>query len=132
MSRPLLDVPVTVRWGDMDALGHVNNAVYSTYLEEARLRWFATLAGAWMDGNRGPVVAANTVNFRRPIEWPAELSVRLFAGRVGGSSLALDFRIVDRADESVTYADGSTVLVWVDRAAGTSCPLPEHVRQAAT
>lgn len=133
MSREhvLIATPLDVRWGDMDALGHVNNAVYASYLEEARLRWFATMEGGWISAELGPVVAANNINFRAQMAWPAALVVELFVERAGHSSLTLGFRIRSRSGPETLYADGSTVLVWIDRTSGRPAPLPEHVRRAA-
>jgi acyl-CoA thioester hydrolase len=130
-ARLLLTAPISVRWGDMDAFGHANNSVYATYVEEARLRWFATIDCGWLTTDVGPVLAAYSINFRLPIEWPAELRVELLLQRVGVSSLTLGFRIVSDEPSPRFYADGSTVLVWVDRKSGKSVPLPEPVRRAA-
>jgi acyl-CoA thioester hydrolase len=120
---------IDVRWGDLDALGHVNNATYATYVEEARLRWFAVLPGAWKESGSYPVVVAQTINYRRAVEWPARLTVEVHAARVGTTSLTLGFRILDGSEGEV--ADGTTVLVWVDAASGRSTRLPEAVRAAA-
>lgn len=128
-AKCLVTAAIDVRWGDMDAFGHVNNSVYATYIEEARLRWFATVE-AWNDARIGPVVAASTINFRVPIEWPERLDVTLTADRVGNASLTLGFRMVGTRDAGVLYADGSTVLVWIDKAAGRSIALPGGVRAA--
>jgi acyl-CoA thioester hydrolase len=68
-----------------------------------------------------------TIDFRRPIEWPAEVAVELHAGRVGRSSIGLPFRMLDRRDQSIVYAEGDTVLVWTSPKLGTSVPLPEYV-----
>lgn len=118
-----------VRWGDLDALGHVNNATYATYVEEARLRWFLTLDGAWRNPSSFPVVVAQTIDYRRAIEWPARLIVEIHATRIGNSSLTLGFRILDGGDGDA--ASGTTVLVWVDAATGRAGRLPDSVRAAA-
>jgi acyl-CoA thioester hydrolase len=120
-----------VRWGDMDAYGHVNNAVYATYVEESRLRWFASLPGPWRTDDSAPVIAAQTINYRRQLEWPATLRVALEAERVGRSSLTVAFVIADDADPATVYADGSSVLVWIDPGSGRSIALPDVVRAAA-
>jgi len=126
--KTLIETTVDVRWGDMDAFGHVNNSVYATYIEEARLRWFATIEGGWNDERIGPVVAANTINFRLPIGWPESLTITLWTERLGNSSVSLGFRMVGKA--GTHYADGSTVLVWIDKSAGKSIALPAGVRAA--
>ncbi len=130
MAHKLIETAMTVRWGDMDAFGHVNNAIYATYVEEARLRWFNTLPGDWHDADIGPVVAAQHVNYRRPIEWPAEIIVALIVERVGNSSLTLGFRIHAADNPQRAYADGTTVLVWLDRRSGRAVALPAAVRTA--
>ena len=136
MSEPtttpklLARAPVTVRWGDMDAYGHVNNSVYATYVEEARLQWFRSLDAGWMGEDAAPILAALNTNFRKPIEWPTEIVVEMYAGRVGRSSFTASFRILDRAAPEVLYAEGDSVLVWIDPRTGKSIELPAHLRTA--
>ena len=69
------------------------------------------------------------MNYRRPITWPAAVVVELHAERIGTKSLTVGHRVIDAGDEAVVYADGHTVLVWVDRA-GATVPLPAVVREA--
>ncbi len=129
--RVIARIAIQVRWGDLDAFNHVNNARYLSYLEEARVRWLASLPGISLDDRIAPVLAASHVNFRRPIKWPNELMVELFAERAGDRSLSLGHRMLSAAHESVLYSDGSVVMVWVDRQTGKSVPLPEAVKAAA-
>lgn len=129
--KTLTTIDLGVRWGDMDAFNHVNNSVYATYLEEVRLRWFASIPGPWVNDEMGPVVASMRIEFRQPIEWPEQIEISLYCDRVGRSSLSLPFRMVSRGRPEVLYAEGSTVLVWIDRKSGKSIELPSHVRAAA-
>jgi acyl-CoA thioester hydrolase len=129
--RELFCAAIEVRWRDLDAFNHVNNANYLTYLEEARLQWLRHVPGPWFDENAMPVLAASELGYRRPIEWPARVHVQLFCQRVGNSSLTLAHRIVDAADESVLYSDGNVVMVWMDPHTGKSSPLPQAIRDAA-
>lgn len=131
-DQPLLSLPLDARWGDMDAFNHVNNAAFATYLEEARMHWFNGLGPGWIDERIMPILAAQTINYRIPIEWPAAIVVELRVERIGRTSLTLAFRIVSAASPVRHYADGSHVLVWVDRASGRSVPLPGLVRNAAS
>jgi acyl-CoA thioester hydrolase len=121
--------PLQVRWRDLDAFNHVNNASFLGYIEEARVSWLRALSEAWADASSAPILAAIAVNYRRPIGWPESLVVELTADRLGTKSLTLGHRIVSAADAGTVYADGHTVLVWVD-AAGATLPLPAHVRAA--
>ena len=128
-AKPLLfRTELSVRWRDLDAFNHVNNAMLLRYLEEARLRWLLSLEGPWMDTTVAPVVAQALVNFRRPIAWPEDVLVELFVERIGTTSFTLEHRVLSARDTSKLYADGHVVMVWFDSRSGTSAPLPESVR----
>jgi len=130
--RTLARVPLAVRWGDLDAFNHVNNATFLVYAQEARLAWLAGVEGTWFDATMMPVVAAAQVNYRRQLAWPATIEVELAVVRLGRSSLIIAHRIVDAGDAACVYADGEVVMVWVDPANGASVPLPEAIRSACT
>lgn len=131
VGRPAVFVArLDVRWGDLDAFNHVNNAAYLTYLEQARVQWLQTLAD-WHDASAMPVVAAAVVNYRRPIAWPERLAVELSCTRVGNTSITLAHRIVSADDGDCLYSDGHVVMVWMDPANGRPAPLPASVRAAA-
>ena len=132
-ARKLLArIPISVRWRDMDSMGHVNNAKYIAYLEEARVRWMLTVPGISMQDRIAPVVAANNINYRRPLTWPHDVMVELYVDRLGNSSVTIGHRIVDQVDADVLYSDGSVVVVWMDTQTGKSAPLPEAVRAASS
>ncbi len=131
-SPLLFSTELAVRWRDLDAFNHVNNAMYLGYLEEARLRWLMTLDGAWMDAHVAPVVASALVNFKRPIAWPEDVIVELFVDRIGNSSFTLGHRILSAKDASIVYCDGHVVMVWFDSRTARSSPLPECVRTACS
>ena len=126
---PLFVASLEVRWRDLDAFNHVNNANYLTYLEEARLQWLRQVRD-WFNAQSMPVLAASELNYRQPIEWPAQLQVHLYCERLGNSSLTLGHRIVDAADASRLYCDGRVVLVWMNPATGKPVPLPPTIREA--
>ena len=114
-GRALIETPITLRWRDLDAFEHVNNSTFLTFIEEARLRWFAAIDGPWLTPTYAPVVAATHVNYRSQMTWPGRIVVALYCERVGNASLTIAHRIVDAEDR---YA---TVFGWhlgagVDRA----------------
>ena len=131
-SVALIRVPLSVRWRDLDAFNHVNNSKYLSYLEEARLRWMLGVPGQGLDDHVAPVVAAAHLNYRRPIEWPAEVDVELFVERLGNTSVSIGHRIVDAKDDTVLYCDGNVVMVWIDRGTGRAAELPVAVREACS
>jgi acyl-CoA thioester hydrolase len=127
--RILFRMPVSLRWRDLDAFNHVNNANFLTYLEEARIRWFESWQGEWVNEAVAPLLAAVQLNYRQPIPYPADVAVELFADRVGNTSVTVGHRIVS-GDGATLYADGHVVMVWIDRAGGRPVPLPRAVRDA--
>ncbi len=121
--------PVPLRWSDLDAFNHVNNARYLTFLEQARIEWFETIGEAWVTEASAPVVASATLNFKRPIEYPASVFVELFTEKLGNSSVVIGHRIV--AADGALHCDGNVVAVWVGRRDGRPTALPDGVRRAS-
>ena len=130
-EKVLFQMPIELRWRDLDAFNHVNNANFLTYLEEARIRWFESIGEPWVTDTFAPLLAAVQMNYRLPIPYPGTLMVELVAERIGTTSLTIGHRIAS-ADEATLYADGHAVVVWIDRASQRPIPLPEPVRRAAT
>ncbi len=119
-----------VRWGDMDALGHVNNAVFFTYCESARMRYFERLQLAEVTPpGQGPVLASASCTFRQQVRYPAELEVGLRVAEVRARSFTMEYGIF-QADSEVLVGDGASAVVWIDFAAGKAAPLPEALRAA--
>ncbi len=131
MEKRLHSTELDVRWGDLDAFNHVNNATYLDYIQEARLRWLVTLADDWYGADIHPVVVNTTCNYRTAIVWPTRLRIDIGVLKLGSSSLTLEHRIVDSMDPNTVYSDGHVVLVWISRSSGRSVPLPDSVRQVA-
>ena len=121
--------PIALRWSDLDAFDHVNNARYFTFLEQARIEWFGTIGEAWLTDDTAPVVASATLNFKRQIEYPANIFVELFAEKLGNSSMVVGHRIL--AADGTLHCDGQVVMVWVDRRGGKPTELPAGVRRVA-
>jgi acyl-CoA thioester hydrolase len=128
--RLLHSLKIQVRWGDMDALGHVNNAEYLRYFEQSRIAWLESLGYPTTGEGTGPILAKVTVTYLKPIVYPSELEVRLYAARVGTSSFTLASDIVNGRDASERFTEGEFVTVWVDYAAGKSVPIPDRLRAA--
>ena len=126
----LIELPMAMRWRDLDAFNHANNSTFLTYIEEARLHWFKKFDGAWLTETLAPVVAAIQVNYRRQLAWPANIIVGLHCERLGNTSVTIAHRIIDGSDRSTVYSDGHTVLVWIDTVSGKPVALPEAIRRA--
>lgn len=128
----LLTSVIPVRWGDMDALGHVNNTVYFRYMEQARVEWLESVQLRVAPGQADGVVIVNaSCTFLVPITYPATVEVRLFVGAPGRSSIPTYYEMYCQGDEAL-FAEGAAKMVWIDGNSGKSKPLPEHVRAALT
>jgi acyl-CoA thioester hydrolase len=133
MTRPWKLVHATrmpIRWGDMDAMGHVNNTVYFRYMEQARIEWFYEFArkiGTRPYVEQGPIIINATCTFLEPLVYPGEIEVKMFIGEVGRSSFGSHYEI---AMASKQYAEGAAKMVWIDRKTGKSIQLPQPVRAA--
>jgi acyl-CoA thioester hydrolase len=115
-----------IRWGDMDAMGHVNNTVYFRFMEQARIGWFETLLPrdeAWKA--TGIVIANASCDFKRPINYPGTVEVRVLAGAPGGSSVPTYYEL--RVDDAV-YAEGAATVVFIDMQAQKPMRIPARIR----
>lgn len=125
MERPFT-VDVHVRYRDLDTYDHVNNAVYATYLEEARVAYLREVLAVDLDEFTF-VIASIDLSFERPVTLGDDLSVVVEVTEVGRSSLtmAYDLRVDDGAERVAT---GETTLVSVDPAEKAPSPLPANLR----
>ncbi len=122
------DMPV--RWGDMDALGHVNNATYFRYFEQARIAWLESVgeSGGLLGADTGPLIVNAFCTYHRAIVYPADLSIDVFGGPAGRSSFETFYEVRVKWDTDSPSATGSCKVVWVDYAANRSIPIPDKVR----
>ncbi|MBL8470309.1 MAG: acyl-CoA thioesterase [Rhodocyclaceae bacterium] len=119
---------IPIRWGDMDAVGHVNNTIYFRYMEQARVEWLEELR--LKAGPKAPfaVVVNASCTFLIPFAHPGTVEVRFFADKPGRSSLQTyyELRLVD--DERI-YAEGSAKMVFTDSESGKSMVIPDNLRR---
>ncbi|WP_151446882.1 acyl-CoA thioesterase [Lacisediminimonas profundi] len=117
-----------IRWADMDELGHVNNAVYFTYMENARLDWLREIGCAPDPQGEGPVVVNASCTFMKQLKYPGDVEVRMLVGEIGRSSIQT-WQEIRRVDQpSVLCAQGAAKVVWVNYLLERSQPLSEAQR----
>ncbi|WP_322997049.1 thioesterase family protein [Castellaniella sp.] len=122
------EIVLPVRWGDMDALSHVNNAAYFRYFEEARVRLVMAL-GLGPGHDRNWLLAHASCDFLKPLLYPADIVVGFKLLRVGRSSIEFDCWIADAQDTQILHARGRNILVCADGATGRSVPWTDADRQ---
>ncbi|MGZ4594306.1 MAG: acyl-CoA thioesterase [Actinomycetes bacterium] len=107
-----------MRWGDMDAYGHVNNVVYLSYLEEARVDMLFTL-GSDMGVqalSEGVLVARHEIEYKRPLVYhPRGVDLDLWVGEIKAASFEIRYEV---HDDSVLFARAASLLVPYDLEAG--------------
>jgi acyl-CoA thioester hydrolase len=115
-----------IRWGDMDALGHVNNTVYFRYMEQARIEWLFAQARSHdpYATSSGPVIVNASCTFEQPLVYPGDVEVRMYLAAPGKSSVGSFYDILK---DGRRYAEGAAKIVWIDLATGRSTPLPEAI-----
>ena len=120
----------TLRWGDMDILGHVNNTNYFRYMEQARIEWVYALAkasaaaGTPYDGGEGPVIVNASCNFLVPLVYPGVIEVHMSLGDLGRTSVGSYYEIHSGGSK---FAEGAARMVWIDVGSGRPVPLPDAV-----
>ena len=125
---------LTVRFSDCDPLGHVNNAVYSTYLEQARFALWRAQAGVELrraargEGREGFILARTEIDFRSEAHEGDELEVRLMLDGFGRTSAAYSYEVVD-APTGRLVANAKSVQVWYDYQAKTPVVLSADLRE---
>lgn len=116
-----------IRFSDIDAMGHVNNAVYLTYFEQARMHYFRELIGRWDWRKHGVIVAHNEVDYKRPIFLSDKVEIHVFCQAMGTKSLTMSYKVlVKQKDGDVEACTGATVLVCFDHETQKTCPVPEE------
>jgi acyl-CoA thioester hydrolase len=118
-----------IRWGDMDAMRHVNNTVYFRYMEQARISWIDGMRAALAAEGLGTVIASTSCTYRKPLTYPGTVEVKLFAGRIGGSSVKTHYEL-RMEGEAPLFASGEAVVVWVSMQTGKAVRVPRAIRDS--
>jgi len=124
----MLTIPIEVRFRDLDAIGHVNNAVYLTYLEQARLAYWAELTGRVDLRSIDIILARVEIDYRSPVSLGESLDVAVRCVSLRRSSCTLALILTERKSGRLV-AEAQNVVVYYDYAAGRSLPIPETLRQ---
>ena len=116
---------IAIRWGDLDAYGHVNNTVFFRFMEQARVEWLASLSHALKPHGEGPVIINAACTFLVQLNYPGTVVVDLFVGPPGRSSIPTYYQI---HCQGVLVAEGESKVVWMDFSTGKSVALPREIR----
>lgn len=128
-SQPLLVQTslIPIRWGDMDAYGHVNNTIYFRYMEQCRVEYLEQLGYKVAPQGSAPVIVNAGCTFLVPLNYPGVVDIRMFCGRPGRSSIPTHYEMRLQGND-LLHATGEAKIVWMDVASGKSVPIPESLR----
>jgi len=123
--------PIDVRYGDLDAQGHLNNAMYMTYFETARLKYFNSLklfktGDSFLD--IGMIMADARVTFKKAVEYGNNVKVGVRITRLGNKSMTCE-QVIVNADTGEELATGTTIMVGYDYRSGKTHPISDDWRQ---
>ena len=120
---------IPIRWGDMDAMGHVNNTIYFRFFETVRLAWLHKVCGSLDVQGEGVLIANAFCNFIKQLEYPGDVVARHYVARPGRSSFDT-FVTLERTDTpGVIHATGGATAVWVNFKEQKSRPMPDWLRE---
>ena len=123
-KKLVYEMTIPIRWGDMDAMQHVNNASYFRYLEIIRIEWMCAVGASPNPDGQGPVIVNAFCNFIKQLEFPGEVLAKQYVANPGRSSFET-YVTLERTDQpGLLYASGGAKTVWVDAKSKTSAPLP--------
>lgn len=127
-KRLVHEMTISLRWGDMDAMGHINNTLYFRYMEMCRLDWIFKQGVDTKLSAEGPVIINAFCNFLGQLSFPGDIRVTMFVANPGRSSLE-SYHSIERTDQpGVVWAEGGARMVWTDYAVKKSVPMPDWFR----
>ncbi len=117
-------------FGDIDMMGHVNNARYLTYFETARTEHMFASFGGFDPKEMGVIVAHAEVDYRSQARWNDELTIKIRPSSIGTKSWVYEYEVINEKDGNRLVAQGKTVQVAFSYATNTTVPLPDHIKTA--
>ena len=127
-KKLVFETQIAVRWGDMDAMGHVNNATYFRYMETARIDWFRSIGCVPDAQGEGPVIVNAFCNFYRQFEYPDEVLLKMYVSDPGRTTFESWATMEKVAEPGVVCAAGGATTIWVNFPQQKAVGLPDWIR----
>jgi acyl-CoA thioester hydrolase len=128
-KKQVFEMRMPIRWGDMDAMGHVNNTSYFRYLETVRIDWMYSIGCVPDPKGEGPVIVNAFCNFYKQLEYPGDVLIRMYASDPGRTTFET-WGTMERVDQpGVIYAAGGATTIWVDFPSQKATALPGWMRE---
>ena len=131
-KKLVYEMSIPIRWGDMDAMGHLNNGSYFRYLEIIRIEWMCAIGCAPDPKGEGPVIVNAFCNFYRQLEYPGNVLLKMYVSDAARTTFET-WATIARADQpGEVCAAGGATTIWVDFPAQKARALPDWLRELVT
>jgi acyl-CoA thioester hydrolase len=128
IKKLVFEVQIPIRWGDMDAMGHVNNTAYFRYLETCRIDWMRSVGCMPDPKGEGPVIVNAFCNFYKQLEYPGDVLLKMYVSDPRRTTFE-SWGTLERSDRpGVIYAAGGATTIWVDFPKQKAITLPDWMR----
>lgn len=127
-KKLIFEVTIPIRWGDMDAMGHVNNTSYFRYMETIRIDWMRSVNAMPNPLGEGPVIVNAFCNFYKQLQYPGAVLTRMYASEPGRTTFETWTTLEMVDDPGVMYAAGGATAIWVDFPRQKAIELPQWLR----
>ena len=132
LKKLVFEMQIPIRWGDMDAMNHVNNTSYFRYLETCRIDWMRSMGCQPDPLGEGPVIVNAFCNFYRQLEYPGDVLIKMYASDPGRSTFETWATMARTDQPEVIYAAGGATTIWVNFPAQKANTLPDWLRAIVT
>ena len=132
VKKLVFEMQIPIRWGDMDAMNHVNNTSYFRYMETCRIDWMRSIGCQPDPQGEGPVIVNAFCNFYRQLEYPGDVLMKMYASDPGRSTFETWATMARTDQPEVIYAAGGATTIWVNFPAQKAKTLPDWLRAIVT
>lgn len=127
-KKLVYEMTIPIRWGDMDAMNHVNNTTYFRYLETVRIDWMRSIGCQPDPKGEGPVIVNAFCNFYRQFEYPDEVLLKMYVSDPGRTTFESWATMEKVAEPGVVCAAGGATTIWVNFPQQKAVGLPDWIR----
>lgn len=125
----IFTIDIDVRFRDLDALGHVNNAVFITYFEEGRIHFSKEVFNVSDPSDFSFIMAHISCDYLKPIKMNDRAVLQMWVRDIGTKSFSFGYKLVDLSNESIVFATGESVQVCYDYKLEKSIPVSEEMKE---
>lgn len=128
-KKLVYEMLIPIRWGDMDAMKHLNNTSYFRYMETCRIDWMNSINAIPKVDGEGPIIVNAFCNFYKQLEYPGDVRIKMYVSDPGRTTFE-SWATMERVDQpGVISAAGGATTIWVDFPTQKAAALPDWMRQ---